>query len=273
MNTNVKCPKCQTPNPANARFCRNCGTPLAATCVHDRTVALTSLPASTSPPAIDSGTISRRVQQAFGTQSTLVSTGINSTGNIHQREHTGIVIDHSWSMDDEYEKGTSKLEAAIRAAVVMICNKAQIDPHDEIGLVAFNSTAQILLDLHPISSHKRQMIQEVQALSPANGTDINEGLVLARDMFDWSRNEVVRRIVLLTDGEGGDPLQTAEDLKDRGVVIDVIGIGDSPKNVNVKLLKKVASVVGGELRYRFIKDQQTLIAHYTQLANKTKTSM
>ena len=128
------------------------------------------------------------------------------------------------------------------------------------------------MDIHPIASHKKQMIQEIQDLRPDNGTDINEGLKKARDMFDWTSNDVVRRVVLLTDGEGGDPLDTATNLKGRGVVIDVIGIGDSPKNVNEKLLKQVASTVGGELRYRFIKDQQTLVAHYTQLANKTATN-
>ncbi|MGD2111192.1 MAG: VWA domain-containing protein, partial [Phycisphaerae bacterium] len=83
------------------------------------------------------------------------------------------------------------------------------------------------------------------------------------------RNGVVRRIVLLTDGCGGHPIRTAQDLKSRGVVIDVIAVGHSEEEVNVKLLKKIASTVDGELRYRFIKDQQTLVAHITQLGGKT----
>ena len=36
--------------------------------------------------------------------------------------------------------------------------------------------------------------------------------------------------------------------KAKGVTIDVIGIGDSPDNMNTKLLKKVTSVVNGEVR-------------------------
>ena len=82
---------------------------------------------------------------------------------------------------------------------------------------------------------------------------------------------MVRRIVLLTDGHGGHPIDTARDLKSKGVVIDVIGVGSAPSGVDEKLLRNVASVVEGEARYRFIKDQQTLVAHYTQLANKTAT--
>jgi len=67
-------------------------------------------------------------------------------------------------------------------------------------------------------------------------------------------------------------LTTAEDLKARGVVIDVIGIGDQPDNVDEKLLRKVASVIDGETRYQFIKDQQTLVSQMTALGNKTSTS-
>jgi len=76
---------------------------------------------------------------------------------------------------------------------------------------------------------------------------------------------------LLTDGQGGEPLDTARKLKDRGVVIDVISIADKPANADEMLLKKVASTVGGVLRYRFIKDQKTLVQHYTMLAQKTAT--
>jgi Mg-chelatase subunit ChlD len=186
-----------------------------------------------------------------------------------QREQTGVVMDISKSMELPYDGQYNKLEAAVRAKINMILHKEQIDPDDEIGIVTFNHKADMLLPLHPISSHKQQIIDRLQGLFAEGGTDINEGLKVARDLFDWSRNDVVRRIVLLTDGCGGHPCRTAEDLKSRGVVIDVIAVGHSEEEVNVKLLKKVASVVDGELRYRFIKDQQTLVAHITQLGGKT----
>ncbi len=53
-------------------------------------------------------------------------------------------------------------------------------------------------------------------------------------------------------------------------MIDVIGVGPDPSHVNEKLLRKVASFIDGELHYRFIKDQKTLVDHYTHLAMKTK---
>ncbi len=153
----------------------------------------------------------------------------------------------------------------------MVLNKYQIDPDDEIGIVAFESCAYKLLDLCPMTNNKPLILQKLQSLTTLGGTDINKGLVMAESMFDWSRNDVVRRIVLLTDGDGGDPLLIAMNLKSRGLVLGAIGIGDSPRNVNEKLLRRVASVIEGENRYRFIKDSDDLVNHYTQLANKTST--
>jgi len=189
-----------------------------------------------------------------------------------QREHTIFNNDISGSMSGPFGGGLCKLDASIRACITMVLEKAQLDPNDEIGLVSFNHNAYRLLDLSPLYSHKQQIIQIIQSLQIDGGTDTNAGLKVSREMFDWSRNDVVRRLVLLTDGHGGHPLRTAEDLKARGVVIDVIGVGDHPSNVDEKLLRNVASVIDGENRYRFIKDQQTLVKHYTQLANKTATS-
>jgi len=216
-------------------------------------------------------TIVQRAQQAFGDSSVVMPSQMNTT-TMNQREHTVFVNDISGSMSGAYDGGMSKLDASKRACVTMVLNKAQIDSNDEIGLVSFNHRAQHLLSLCPIHLHKPQIIQAIQSLMVNGGTDINEGLKATRDTFDWMRNDVVKRIVLLTDGHGGHPLRTAEDLKGRGVVLDVIGVGDHPSNVDEKLLKKVASIIEGENRYRFIKDQQTLVAHYTELANKTATS-
>jgi len=215
-------------------------------------------------------TIVQRAQQAFGNTPVVVPSPMN-TATMNQREHTIFVNDISGSMSGPYDGGMSKLDASKRASVTMVLNKAQIDANDEIGLVSFNHHAQRLLNLCPIHSHKPQIIQTIQSLMIDGGTDINEGVKAARDTFDWSRSGVVRRIVLLTDGHGGHPLHTAEALKSRGVVIDVIGVGANPSGVDEKLLKKAASVIEGEVRYRFIKDQQTLVAHYTELANKTAT--
>ena len=227
-----------------------------------------------SAPQISESQIKTAVQRAhesFGTEPMAIGANQMTRQMSNQREHTVFVIDISGSMYSMYDGRLTKLEAAAKANITMVQNKAQIDPYDEIGIVSFESYATVLLNLCPIYSQQQQIIRTLQALTSNGGTDINKGLKAARDIFDWDRNDVVRRIVLLTDGHGGHPLQTAEDLKSRGVVIDVIGVGSSPSSVDEKLLRKVASVIEGETRYRFIKDQQTLVTHFEHLANKTKT--
>ena len=269
------CPNCQTSNHDDSRFCSVCGHSLELTQVQGRTVvmqpAVAAAPVAPPPPPIDTKTIIQRTQQAFGTQPIQVMPGV--TTQIHnQQEDTACVIDVSGSMGGVYDSRYNKLEAAIRAYSSMIAQKAQIDPNDRIGVASFNSRARILLSLTPLATGKRQILSTLQSLRHSNGTDQNKGLKAAAELLDWTRHDVVRRIVMLTDGHGGHPLETAEQLKANGVVIDVIGVGDNPTKVNEQLLRQVASVIEGESRYRFIKDQQTLVAHYTALANKTATA-
>ena len=266
---NKLCPKCQTRNYQDARFCEHCGFTLEATLTQGRTVVA---PAPLPLSATETKTIVQRVQQAFAVHSPMPGLDFGTLSRANQREHVIELIDRSGSMGEPYDDLLTKLEAAQRADISLILQKAQIDLYDMIGLAAFRSTAEILHALAPVHSNKRQFIEAIQSLTPDNGTDINEGLKMASDLFDWSCQDVVRRIVLLTDGHGGHPLGTAEDLKSRGVVIDVIGIGDKNANVAETLLRNVASVIEGESRYRFIKDMDTLVRTYTQLANKTATA-
>jgi len=266
---NQNCQKCQAVNPMTASYCQNCGSTLGATVMQGRTV-VAPLPSTPVPDKLVNTAV-QRAQQAFGNAP--ITTGMNqmTRSRLNQREQTGFVTDKSGSMSARYDGRLRKIEAASRAGITMVLNKYRIDPNDEVGIVTFESNAQVILGLCPLHSHKTQIIQALQSIRSGGGTDINEGLKAARDMFDWSRNDVVRRIVLLTDGHGGHPIRTAEDLKSRGVVIEVIGVGDCPSNVDEKLLKKVASVIEGELRYWFIKDQKTLFETFTQLSNKTAT--
>lgn len=268
---NQNCPQCQAANPASARFCHSCGATLAAATTQGRTVVAPSPTTAPTMSPVDAKTIVQRAQQTFGTGLMNINPAAMTRTLAHQREHTMCAVDISQSMGGPYDGILKKLDAAARANIALLLNKAQNDADDEIALVAFDDRAEIIQSLRSICSHKRQMIQALQALTIRGGTDINQGLKAAQNVFDWSRNDVVRRIVLLTDGHGGEPLGTADELKSRGVVIDVIGVGAHSSEVNENLLREVASIIEGEVRYRFIKDQQTLVDHYTHLANKTAT--
>jgi Mg-chelatase subunit ChlD len=189
---------------------------------------------------------------------------------VGQRESLLLVIDTSGSMGEVFEGGITKLEAAIRAGANLILHKVRIDPLDEIGVVSFTDRAIVEFAPASCGSDKSDMIRSLQQLTPGGGTDLDAGLRAAETALPWGRSDLTRRIVMLTDGNGGHPLRTATSLKSRGVVLDVIGVGESPNDVDEKLLRALASVVAGELRYRFIKNQAALVTRYTALANKTQ---
>ncbi|MCH7720071.1 MAG: VWA domain-containing protein [Planctomycetes bacterium] len=190
-----------------------------------------------------------------------------------QREHLVIVLDVSESMGERYDDRMNKLTAAQRAVVTLVVQKAQIDANDLVGLVAFNADARIVLHPCPLATNKRDIIAAVQSLEVGGGTDINKGLKAAGEAHSWHDPNVVRRIHLLTDGHGGHPLKTANDLKNRGVVIDVTGMGENPSDVDEKLLRQVASVIQNEVRYRFVKDSATLVDDASRVADKTATAV
>ena len=266
---NRECEQCKAFNPQDARFCRSCGASLEDD-IGQTTVVLPRAPFPPGIPPEQFRTIVPRSHETGEPTTVLPATERDLDGN--QREHTVFCLDTSASMGELYSGRSTKLEAACKASVAMVLNKGQIDPLDEIALVTFRSKATVHLGMSPIATYKMDIIEAIQSLAADNGTDINAGLKATRGVFNWARQDVVRRIVLLTDGQGGQPLGTAEDLKARGVVIDVIGVGADPSGVDEKLLRKVASFIDGELHYHFIKDQQTLTNVFLDLAHKTQTA-
>ena len=263
---NTTCARCNAANDSAARFCQQCGATLAATTVQGRTVAMTHTQLNFNPKEVV-----ERARRSFGNEATHVRCATRPAVILNQREETLVANDISGSMCGELEPGVTKREGAGRASINFVLNKFQIDPDDRIGIMVFDDSYRFLLEPCAIRDNKPAMLRILQSLPEGGGTDLNEVLIGARDYWDRNRDDAVRRIVMLTDGHGGDPLQTAEELKAGGVIIDVVGIGPTPCDVNEDLLKQLASVVEGELRYRFIKDHRTLVQHYTQLANKTAT--
>jgi len=231
--------------------------------VQQKTLALPSA-TSTRTGTIDVAAIVQRARTTYGTEPTVVPTVKSG-----QRELVDLQVDCSGSMAEAFDGDTSKIEAASRAGVNLVLHKHRIDSMDEIGVTTFTSSARLRLDFGPVANNKPRIIECLQSLDADGGTDLEAPLRLRSADFAWDRQDVVRRIVMLTDGHGGDPEKSAAALKQRGVLIDVIAIGPSPNEVNEEVLRKIASPG----QYRFVRDQRTLVQHYTQLANKTAISV
>ena len=259
------CTQCHAVNPDGARFCQSCGATIGASQGQDKTQIHQGM---SGRPAVLQQSAAAAVAATLPMAGTATAPRplTNWTTSLRSvREELAFVMDASGSMDESYDQRWTKLDAAKRAVVTLLLERSRISPQDQLALVSFDENAQVEFPLSTLATDKTQMIQAIQAVQIRGGTDINEGLKLAGGLFDFSHNKVKRRIILLTDGQGGHPLRTAEKLKSQGVTIECIGIGQKPDCVDEALLRQVATTSDGECHYRFITDQRTLIDHVTRL--------
>lgn len=173
----------------------------------------------------------------------------------------------------------SRLDAAKTSGVEFAEVRVQISPDDRMAVVSFGDKAVRHCSLIPLRKRWRQLMKAIQTVDLQGCTAMGRGLVEAERVLNSNRGSwlssttgrnVQQRIILLTDGyhnEGRKPLPIATRLKKAGVLIDCIGIGGTPSDVDSKLLRKIASRDDdGKPRYRFIKDRAELLEHFRQLA-------
>jgi len=257
---------CGTLNHESAKFCMGCGHSLKAKSEQPKDVN----GCASAPSGFDGDQVQTRIDEVknFNTQMTQVWNHQPVT-HCNLIELLLLVLDISGSMDGQFDRDMNKLQAANRAQRGLVLQKMSNDSNDEIGIVTFNHEAHCRVKLGPIHAISPQVLNTLQSLRAGGGTAQHEGLAMAEKNFEWHRENVLRRIVLLTDGHGGDPVPVAERLKSRGVVIDVVGVGHDPSAVNEPELKQTASVIQGESHYFFIKNYNTLVETFTHLSNKT----
>lgn len=214
------------------------------------------------------------------------------------------LIDLSGSMETSDMKPTRRA-AAIKANQEIIKVKKQGYLNDKIGVIGFQSSAKLLLP-PTLPSKIVGLEKTIDNAILSGGTDFVAPLKLAYSCFfgraitvpgnpitkilssfffepgidkcvsiTSGNDKTTKRIIMLTDGEhlGDDnPIHIATRLKKAGVIIDCIGIGGSPKDVDEKLLKQIASRnADGSIRYCFIGDQQELLLKYRFLARHIRT--
>jgi Mg-chelatase subunit ChlD len=182
---------------------------------------------------------------------------------------TVLVLDISFSMTYK-DCRPSRLAASQKALEQYIKARLAISPADRVAVVSFAISARIEMPLTSISK-AQSIIDAVMKLKGDGGTDITPGIGTARrilnDAMTNNGGRRLQRILLHTDGRGGSPFSIANEAKSRGVLIDVVGIGGKPSAVDESLLRRVATTdADGFTHYWFIKDTDSLVKHYQQLA-------
>jgi Ca-activated chloride channel family protein len=174
-----------------------------------------------------------------------------------------LVLDASGSMMEEDYRPT-RLDGAKQAAIRFLDQRCASAPDACVGIVAFGDSAELVAAPMPVKAHLTELRAAIEGIALIGSTNIAAGVNRARQVIQSNPNRLAPRIVLLTDGHSisGNPEAAAEKAKAAGVQLDIIGIGGSPADVDEDSLRRMASVVNGELRYWFIRSVGELVRKF-----------
>jgi Mg-chelatase subunit ChlD len=176
-----------------------------------------------------------------------------------------LLFDRSGSMSaDDYRE--TRLKAGFDAGIEYLRARMALLVEDLITVILFDDDAEVVCEDVGLNEAVG-VLSRLKAKHPiGGGTDINAGLLVAEDRFRHRRDNYRDRVVLLTDGHGGDPIRTARRLHSAGIIVDVIGIAGTEDGVAADEMRKVASTVNGVNRYRWIGNRTDLLNHFRSIA-------
>ena len=178
-----------------------------------------------------------------------------------------LLIDASISMNQTDWK-PSRSVAAQNAAITFTKRRASEDPDSRIAIVAYGDEAASLSGL-TVARRCRKLARSINSVTVMGNTNITASLEMAFNLLQSSR--CLGQVVLLTDGchnTGPEPHDISEKLKKRAI-IECVGIGGSPEDVDEELLRYIASPYpDGSKRYRWIGDKERLAQHFHNLAGR-----
>ena len=179
-----------------------------------------------------------------------------------------LLLDASPSMEDD-DYPPSRFAAAKQAATRFLETCVEQTPDALVGVIFYSESATVAAPLLPAKAQLQQLRRAIGGGEIDSSTNIGAGLIAAEREFFSAGPEISPTVVLLTDGHsntGPEPVPIASRLKERGIRLDIIGIGGSPSQVNESELKQMASILDGQLRYWFIRDKITLVRKFEALA-------
>ncbi len=175
-----------------------------------------------------------------------------------------LIVDVSGSMFDDDWKPT-RLDAAIDAANTFARRLRRKAPDARIAVVIFSCKAKVVYRLTAARKFGK-ISHKIDQIDVGTYTNMYAGLKVALGLL--KNRARTCQVVLLTDGQntGRNPENLADRLKEFAIV-ECIGIGGSPADVDEPLLRRIASAYpNGKKRYRWIGQKEQLIKHFHTLA-------
>lgn len=175
------------------------------------------------------------------------------------------ILDRSGSMSGPCGR-TNRLEAEKEATIAMLISRYQLGADDQLSVIAFDHEARLVLPFMSCAANRRKIGCAIRSIVLGGGTNFNPPLVLAKKTLPAVGRA---HIVMLSDGHGGDATETAKALKKKGAIIETIGVGHRPSDVDESTLKRIASVLDGKVLYRFLSDADEMTRYFRHdIANR-----
>ena len=193
----------------------------------------------------------------------LVIVGLQTRSSVRSGSLRGsevaLVMDCSGSMAEEINPGHDpalKLNKAIEGMWAAI---DLLGREDTFTVIGFDQQAETVVDRvtgrdrHDLLQHRKSEIERHLRTQFGGRTNIYEALRLARSRLSSGRNDVIQRMVLLSDGAANEPgqdavrlaVQMAEQCSKEGILIDVLGYGYGA-DMLPDLLSAIARPSGGK---------------------------
>lgn len=179
---------------------------------------------------------------------------------------TLLVVDSSYSMDEKYKGAQCKLVAAKQAARSHVVERGKQCPAAQIGLITFTERAWVVCEPVSLECDKPKLLRAIDSLVTGGGTDMGAAMQCAKDELGGMPG----RVVLISDGHGGDPVPASKEIQSDGGIVSCIGIGSDPTEVDEPRLRRAASVLDGVEQYWFVRDLNLLTQTMTMLATSTR---
>ena len=126
--------------------------------------------------------------------------GMPFTSSTSQLFDVVLVVDTSGSMKEKMpnDNSTKRIEAARNAAKNFVNSILTANQNNKVALVEFAGSGYQLLDFTNVQSDLEDEIDDLRA---GGGTNIQEGLMYARDYIQGARSNTNKVVILLSDGE------------------------------------------------------------------------
>jgi Ca-activated chloride channel family protein len=177
-----------------------------------------------------------------------------------------LVLDVSGSMDGE------KIAQARESVLSMV---AQMRDDDRISLVTYSDNARVVQPLARVADVRASLQVVVPTIQIEGGTNIPSGLMLGAQTLAEAPTELVRRVVLMSDGRDGSGRALdviASDIRSRaeqGVTLSSLGVG---ADYDETYMSRLADA--GRGNYEFLRDGAQLRAFLgRELREATNTTV